>query len=155
MMESGNPEKERKKPMTQKIDALLEKEYWVVDILPERVPEGAPGQVFAVEAYYLRPDRLAGLRRKFTDLLLKLNCYDALRIVTEEGEETPAPEELDRRIAEGKEDLLILTGGDALVTLNRDDLYMTVYGADEALLARIGKLAGAEGLFLWKAGEGN
>ena len=34
--------------MTQKIEELLEKEYWVVDILPERVPEGAPGQVFAV-----------------------------------------------------------------------------------------------------------
>ncbi len=141
--------------MTQKIDELLEKPCWVVDILPERVPEGSPGQFFAVEAYYLRPERLAGIRRKFTDLLLKLNCYDALRIVTEEGEETPAPEELDRRIAEGNEDLLILLGGDALVTLNRDDIYLSVYNPDEALLARIGKLAAAEGLFLRKAGEGN
>ncbi len=137
--------------MTQKIEELLEKPCWVVDILPERVPEGSPGQFFAVEAYYLRPERLAGIRRKFTDLLLKLNCYDQLRIVTEEGTEAPSPEELDRRIAEGNEDLLFLLSGDALVTLNRDDIYLSVYGPDETLLERIGKLAAAEGLFLRKA----
>ena len=33
------------------IDELIEKEYWVVDILPEQVPENSPGQYFDIEKY--------------------------------------------------------------------------------------------------------
>ena len=36
---------------------LLEGPYWIVDILPEQVPADAAGQYFAVERYFLQPER--------------------------------------------------------------------------------------------------
>ncbi len=133
-------------------ETLLNQPYWVIDILPEQVPEDGPGRYFAVEAYYLQPDRIAGIRRRFTDFLLKLNCYYDFRIGTPEedpAEDNPTPDQLDARINTEKKDLLILlTGEEALITLNRDDLYMTVYHPSETLLGRMERLASAEGLFL-------
>ena len=69
------------------LEGLLEKPYWVVDILPEQVPAGSPGQYFAVDDYFLKTPQLAVLHRKFAEILLKLNCYfdvSAGRIVDDE-----------------------------------------------------------------------
>ena len=52
------------------VEELLEKSYRVVDFLPEQVPEGSAGQFFAVEKYYMNPERMKGFRRKFADILL-------------------------------------------------------------------------------------
>ena len=50
--------------MTQeKIEEMLEKPYWIVDILPERVPADSPGRYFDVEQYYLDESRITELRR--------------------------------------------------------------------------------------------
>lgn len=133
-------------------EELLEKSYWVVDILPDQVPEDSPGRYFAVEAYYLQPFRMAVIHRRFTDILLKLNCYYDFRISTPDGDTdvlNPDPDLLDAWINEEQKDLCILfPGEDALITLNHDDIYMTVYHPPEALLKRIGRLASAEGMFL-------
>lgn len=128
-----------------KIDELLMKPYWIIDILPEQVPENSPGQYFAIEKYFLRdPD----LRRKQTDLLLKLNCYSDLTLVRDEAEiKNPDPEKWPDLI--GREYLNILIG-DALITADNTDAYMTLFGPDEKLLKLIRKLAAAEGLFVWK-----
>ena len=58
-----------------RIEPYFERPYWVVDILPVQVPAHSPGQYFAVEEYYLQEPRLSALRRKYLELLLKLNCY--------------------------------------------------------------------------------
>ena len=64
------------------IEELLEKEYRVIDILPEQVPAGSPGQYFAVEKYFLGKPALAEIHRRFTRLLLKLNCYSDFQVGT-------------------------------------------------------------------------
>lgn len=35
------------------IDELIEKPYWIVDILPEQVSKKSGGQYFAIEQFYL------------------------------------------------------------------------------------------------------
>ena len=35
------------------IDELIEKSYWVVDLLPKQVPNNSEGQYFKVVKYYL------------------------------------------------------------------------------------------------------
>ena len=133
-------------------EMLLNQSCWVIDILPEQVPAGGPGRYFAVEAYYLQPDRIADIHRRFTDVLLKLNCYYDIHVSTPEEDLSagnPAPELLDFWINAEQRDLcILLPGEDALITLNHDDLYMTVYHPSESLLNRISRLAVAEGLFL-------
>lgn len=137
---------------------LFDRPYWLIDILPERVPENSSGQFFAVERYYLRPERQEALRRRFADILLKLNCYYDLQVCeagTEAFETNPAPEALFSRVCEMKEDLwILLPGENALLTLNRDYTHMTVYHPDKTLLRRLDRLAASAGLFLWQPETG-
>ena len=109
-----------------------------------------------MEEYFLEPERLRALRRKFLDLILKLSCYYGLSLSADWGEswkKDPSPEEHERLFAQ--EDPLppvyfLIEPEDALLTLRPDDLYMTVYGPGPGLLEIISALAGAEGLFTRK-----
>ena len=134
------------------IEALLNEPYRVIDILPERVPEKAAGRYFAAEKYWLQPPMLADLRRRFTEILLKLSCYYNIAAGSPDGDGfacNPAPELLAGRILEGQTDLcILLPEEETLITLNRGDLYMTVYHPSESLLPLLERLVSAEGLFL-------
>ena len=144
--ESGNVDKEKL------IEELLEKPCLVVDFLPEQVPERDARQYFAVEKYYLEPERYAGFREKFTDILLKLSCYYAFSVCEATvGKlfDNPAPEWLAGKIRDKKDLCVLLPEEKVLITLNRDDLYMSVYNADGKVLEIIKKLAGANGMFVW------
>lgn len=133
---------------------LLNESYWVIDILPEQVPAGGSGQYFTVEKYYLQPFRLADIHRRFTEVLIKLNCYYDFELCMYDGEQyltNPAPEALAFRISEMQEDLcIVLPEAEAVITLYHDDTYMTVYHPSEAMRRRLKLLAAAEGLFLRK-----
>ncbi len=139
------------------IDDFFDKEYWVVDFLPKQVPENGGGRYFSVEQYYFEPSRYAVLREQFSDILLKLYCYYDLRLFIgddTEGLFNPEPERLADLIKGNLDNLCILVGAsDALITLSRDDTCMTVYAPAEDLLELIRTLAGAGGLFVWKAKE--
>ena len=132
------------------MEELLNKPYWVIDFLPRQVPAKGGGQFFAVEEYYLR----SPLRRGFAEILLKLNCYYDIAVCepeTEKWQKNPPPEALFSWIADNEKDLCVLLPAEnALITANRDDLYMTVYGPSEELLQLLRSLAAASGLFLWQ-----
>jgi hypothetical protein len=57
---------------------------------------------------------------------------------------------VEQWLLERKPLLVFIEASDALLTINGDDIYMTVYNPDEALLQLLRPLAAAEGLFLWK-----
>ncbi len=144
--ESGNVDKEKL------IEELLEKPCLVVDFLPEQVPKRDARKYFAVENYYLEPERYAGFREKFTDILLKLSCYYAFSVCEATvGKlfDNPAQEWLAGKIRDKKDLCVLLPEEKVLITLNRDDLYMSVYNASGKVLEIIRKLAEANGLFVW------
>ena len=127
----------------ERIEALLKRPYWIIDILPMRVPEGGPGQYFRVEDY-IRRERLAALRQRYIDLLLKLNCYRDLDL---DGEINPAP----ARLAEAlRTRPVVLGAGDAVILSEPDDSFMTLLQPDGELLALVKTLAAGEGLYVWK-----
>ena len=134
---------------------LLEGPYRIVDILPEQVPGDADGQYFAVERYFLQPDRIRPLRRRFAEILLRLNCYYDMAVSfdsCENWEINPDPGSFAGRLAD-------LSGNDflravfaeqrAMIDIEHDDTYMTVYDPDSLLLDKLQRLAAAEGLFIW------
>ena len=121
-----------------RIEPYFERPYWVVDILPVQVPAYSPGQYFAVEEYFLREPRLSALRRKYLELLLKLNCYFDMEI--------PALEEL---VMSGTV-YALFEGEHTLCVLNYDDTNMTVYDPTDRFRGILEQLAGAEGLFFWQ-----
>ena len=141
------------------IETLLNKPYWVIDILPEQVQEDSTGQYFAIEQYYLQQPGITDIHRRFTAILLKLNCYSDFLVCFPDQEQqirNPEPERLVSWINEEQKDLcIVLAGEDVLITLNHDDTCMTVYNPSEALINRIGSLAMAHGLFFWQPNRKN
>ena len=138
------------------IEGYLEKPYWVIDILPRQVAADSSGQFFRVEEYYREPPQIDAIHMKFTHILLKLNCYEDLD-VSQDGEvwnSNPAPKEtaamVQKCLSDKKMLYVILKSADAMITINSDDTYMTVYHPSEELVELLGSLAASEGLFLWK-----
>ena len=140
------------------IETLLNKPYWVIDVLPEQVPENSAGQYFAIEQYYLQTG-ITDIHRRFTDVLLKLNCYfDFLVCLSDQEQQiyNPEPERFVSWINTEQKDLcIVLAGENVLFTLNHDDTYMTVYNPSESLINRIRNLAMTHGLFFWQPNQEN
>ena len=154
------------------IEGYFDRQYWVVDILPKQVPADAPGQYFRVEEYYLETGWLKDIRKKFLNILLKLNCYYSLCIISDKTEENskiltgvqddqqmnPAPRKLEAWFTgpDPAAYLCILIDEEhTLITINDDDTYMTVYDPSEKLLEMLRVLSGAEGLFVWRPAGNN
>lgn len=140
------------------MDGLPLGQYWIVDILPRRVPPGPSGRYFTVERYFL--SHLEAIVGKFHWMLLRLGCYRTLE-VSRGGESwmmDPTPEDLGRMLGESctsPEPLLIRVQPTGAVFSYAGDHYMTLYGADGELLDLVGMLSASEGLFLWgPEGEG-
>ena len=157
------------------IEDYLAKPYWVIDILPKQVPrkqrqvesqQGSRvgekemvndgGQYFKIEEYFLKYPRIKAINEKFTNILLKLNCYEDFD-VSQDGEEwmkNPAPEVWEAiflTYLSGKDMLYILLKSEGtLITVSGDDTYMTVYHPSEKILDLLTSLVVSEGLFIWK-----
>ena len=138
------------------IEEYLERPYWVIDMLPKQVPADSKGQYFEIEKYYREHPQIDNIYRKFTNILLKLNCYEDID-GSHDGDEwitNPAPHELKAALLKCMADkqmfYIILKSADVLITVNGDDTYMTVYNPREEMTELIRSLAGSEGLFLWR-----
>ncbi len=148
---------EMKMWMMENVFELLEKPYWVVDILPKQVPKDSAGQYFKVEQYFLK--RRPALCEKFVRVLLKLNCYLDME-VSEDGETwtlNPAPEALEHKIVACMDDGLakailyvFVQSERTLMVIDRDCTYITLYNPSETLLELVRELVVPEGLYVWK-----
>lgn len=132
--------------MSNTIDDLMQSPYWIIDILPKRVPANSPGQFFAIEKYYLEEERLAAIKRQHINVILKLNCYR--RISIDEGQSyNPHPELIAREMRRCP--VYIMVDG-AMILSEPDDTHMTVFNPDDELLELLMVLVPGEGLHLWK-----
>ena len=138
------------------IEEYLNKPYWVIDILPKQVPADGKGQYFRIEEYFLEHPQIDNIYRKFTNILLKLNCYENID-VSGDGEDwitNPAPQELEAALLKCMADkqmfYIILKSADVLITVSGDDTYMTVYNPREEMTELIRSLADSEGLAIWQ-----
>ena len=132
--------------MMDRIEELLQKPYWVIDILPEQVKQDSPGQYFEVERFFLKDK---DLRRKQLNVLLKLNCYYDFVIVLDEGEvrRNPPPDMMEKLV--GKKHMCI-QAEETLIVADPADTYMTLYNVSGRLLELVKTLSTGEGLFIWQ-----
>ena len=125
------------------IEELLEKPYWIIDILPKQVPKDSPGQYFAIEDFFLK-EQLTEIKKKHIDVILKLNCYMDISI---DGEKNPAPEQIRDIMTER---YVYIMFRDSMILSEPDDTHMTVFNPDEELLGLIREISSSEGLFVWQ-----
>lgn len=131
------------------VDELLQMPYWIIDILPAQVPRDAAGQYFAVERWFLQPERLSEIKEKHLRVILKLNCYRSISI-DENRTFNPPPEQLAEEMR--RRYLPIMTG-ESMILSEPDDTHMTVFNPDRELLDLIKTLAAGEGLYVWQPPE--
>ena len=126
-----------------RIEEMLTKPYHIIDVLPERVPAGSPGQYFAVEKY-LMTHQSSAIRQKHIHTILKINCYNDVSI---DGILNPPPEQIRETMTNHRTCILL---EDSMILSDPEETYMTLYHPDEPLLALVEKIAASEGLFVWK-----
>ena len=130
------------------LDRLIEGPVYVIDFLPGPVPASRGRHYWKVEKWLSSQREYKRLYRKFLRLLLKLSYGP-------KWEENPSPKRLERLVEKctgSRKDYLniLIDQGRAMVILNGDDLYLSVYDPDLRLRQLLGQLAASEGLFLWK-----
>ncbi len=132
--------------MSSKIEELMQKDFWIIDILPLQVPKDSRGQYFAIEEYYLNQKQFPAIKQKQINLVLKLNCYRDMFI---DGEEivNPSPEHIADVMRTKYANIVI---GETLICSEPDDIHMTLYNPDVEMLRLIRKMTIGEGLYLWK-----
>ena len=137
------------------IEELLNKKPQLIDIFPRSVPQKADDRYFAAEKYFQQ--NRADLDRKLTNIILKLYCYyDMTAVTADNSVKNPDTEEFVTLLYScfsggvGYVNIL-LPECEVLLTLNSDDLYMTVYNAHGEAAELISQLVSAEGLFFREA----
>ncbi len=133
---------------------LRQRPYWIVDMLPTKVPADRAQQYFALEKYFVNSFRINGLYSKFVSIVTKLNCYFDLEIENEDfHKHNPQPlefSELILRCVSGGYLDMYFPSENSLLTLSNQDLYMTLYNPSDNLLRYASEITVSEGLFLRK-----
>ncbi len=137
--------------MKNSIEELLQAKYWIIDILPKQVPKNSTGQFFDVEGYFLEKKRLAKIKQRHINLILKLNCYMDISLDDDEVI-NPDPYRLE---AELKKKYHYIRMKNSMILSEPDDVRMTLFNPDEELLELVKTLAAGEGLFVWNIAEQN
>lgn len=131
--------------MRKTIEELLKTPYWIVDILPKQVPAGGTGQYFAIEEY-LRDTQLSEIKKKHVNLILKLNCYRDIAL-GEDGVINPPPEQIAEAVRTQYVNIMV---DDAMIVIDSEDTYMTLFHPDAELRRLVEELAAGEGMFVWQ-----
>ncbi len=141
-----------------RIERLLDKPVWLVDLLPRQVPAESPGQYFAVEAFWQEGPEGKDLYRRFLRVILKLNCYHQFDVYYAGcWSHSPSPKILAQQILHcasrnsGDHINILLDGEEAMLVLDGGDLYFVVHSDSDEVLGLISELAAAEGLYFRRA----
>ena len=142
-----------------KFDELSESTCYIIDFLPNQVPKKSDGQFFKIEEYFLMPPQIDKIYEKFTNILLKLNCYYNFTVHFASDDriyDSPSPDKLTANIINcfnSKDDSyinIIIEAQNTLITLSSDSLYLAIYNPNKAIIDLMNALASSEGLFFRK-----
>ncbi|MCI5596748.1 MAG: hypothetical protein MR380_08600 [Lachnospiraceae bacterium] len=137
------------------VEELLEQEYYVIDFLPEQVPQNAKGKFFEIEQFFLKGKEMGNIADKFSRIILKLCCYYDFEVFYEEWFDDIDIDELDAIIRDvvltcGKFIDILFGEKRMLLSVESETLNLTVYHPDEKAKRILCALAESEGVFWWK-----
>lgn len=136
------------------VEKLLEKQCFIIDFLPEQVPEESGEQFFEVEKYLLNNYERFGIKDRILRIILKAMCYYPVSVLWGEWIKQPTPEQvseiIDTIMDNHSGDMnMIFTSKEALLQFEWDCLNISVYNPDEEMYERFEKIATSEGMF-WR-----
>ena len=140
--------------MKDRLCGLLEKDCYVIDFLPERVPKNNDGQFFDVEYYLLNGPKYRIIKNRFVNVILKLMCYYHITIQWNGWIDKPNPEVIENAVLEIMENHsgtlnCLFPNEDMLLVFDWDCLNLSVYNPPEKTHDLFKQIAFSEGLF-WR-----
>ena len=137
------------------VERMLEEDYRIIDIFPERVKEDYASQFSITESYHRKKERLSKIYETYGEIILFLNCYFDLvfRFKEDAFEQLEDSEGFMKRftkIESGKYFEALFIKESVMITLDHDDTSMTFYGRNKELEDLMEKLCQAKGAFFWK-----
>lgn len=139
----------------KEIEALLEKPYFIVDFLPEQVPESSSGNFFEIEQYFLSDD-IDNIADKIARIIMKLWCYYQIEVYSNNKlcniKCSELPKLIQRTIAKPNNHVNILIPVEkTLIHVKSDALDLTVFNPSGDVQRIMSALVVSEGLF-WRKG---
>ena len=138
------------------VERLLEDDYWIIDILPSRIPIEKQAEYRALTDEYFESGKVAQLHRRYADILTMINSrFKTAILCMPEDEWTISPHNNDVKDAvmhhteRGCVDLL-LPEEETLISLQAEDLYITVYHPTEELLSLLRQAVSESGFYIWQ-----
>lgn len=138
------------------VERLLEDDYWIIDILPSQIPIEKQAEYSALTDEYFESGKAAQLHRRYADILTMINSrFKTAMLCMPEDEWTISPDDVAVKDAvihhteQGCVDLL-LTEEETLISLQAEDLYITVYHPTEELLSLLRQAVSESGFYIWQ-----
>lgn len=136
------------------VEALYEAAYWLVDVFPSQLPESEPEKYLTIERELLSPAKLKALYGRFAEVFSDISRrFLSSQYIYPEDNWTNNPDdsqisrEIQKHRRVGSVQLFLPTES-TLLTLNAEDLYITVYQPSKTVLNLLNNAANKRGLFL-------
>ena len=138
------------------VERLLEDDYWIIDILPSQIPIEKQAEHRALTDEYFESGKVAQLHRRYADILTMINSrFKTAMLCMPEDEWTISPDDVAVKDAvihhteRGCVDLL-LPEEETLISLQAEDLYITVYHPTEEILSLLRQAVSESGFYIWQ-----
>ncbi len=138
------------------VERLLEDDYWIIDILPSQIPIEKQAEYCALTDEYFESGKAAQLHRRYADILTMINSrFKTAMLCMPEDEWTISPDDVAVKDAvihhteRGCVDLL-LPEEETLISLQAEDLYITVYHPTEEILSLLRQAVSESGFYIWQ-----
>ena len=138
------------------VERLLEDDYWIIDILPSQIPIEKQAEYRALTDEYFESGKVAQLHRRYADILTMINSrFKTAMLCMPEDDWMISPHDnavkdaVIHHTERGCVDLLI-PEEDTLISLQAEDLYITVYHPTEEILSLLRKAVSESGFYIWQ-----
>lgn len=138
------------------VERLLEDEYWIIDILPAQIPVEKQREYRVLTDEYFESGKVAELHRQYADILTLMSSrYNTAMLCMPEDEWTISPHDnaikdaVIRHTERGCVDLL-LPDEDVLISLQAEDLTITVYHPTKEILSLLQQEVSKIGFYIWQ-----
>ena len=138
------------------VERLLEDDYWIIDILPSQIPIEKQAEYRALTDEYFESGKVAQLHRRYADILTMINSrFKTAMLCMPEDEWTISPDNsavndaVIHHTERGCVDLL-LPEEETLISLQAEDLYITVYHPTEEILSLLRQAVSESGFYIWQ-----
>lgn len=138
------------------VERLLEDDYWIIDILPSQIPIEKQAEYRALTDEYFESGKVAQLHRRYADILTMINSrFKTAMLCMPEDDWMISPHDnavkdaVIHHTERGCVDLLI-PEEDTLISLQAEDLYITVYHPTKEILSLLRKAVSESGFYIWQ-----